>query len=88
MSRTDIVYPLMGSGEIQGAYQIKVTTTALALLLATRHTELGKINVRGHLIKVCLDAPFKEEMHVRPSSTNFVLEYSRMNRLLLALKQN
>lgn len=38
-------------GEIQGAYQIKVTTTALALLFATRHTELGKINVRGHLIK-------------------------------------
>ncbi|CAK9157331.1 unnamed protein product [Ilex paraguariensis] len=38
-------------GEIQGAYQIKVTTTALALLLATRHVELGKINVQGHLIK-------------------------------------
>ncbi|CAA6670078.1 unnamed protein product [Spirodela intermedia] len=37
--------------EIQGAYQIKVTTTALALLLATRHAELAKINVRGHLLK-------------------------------------
>ncbi|KAM7468419.1 hypothetical protein LguiB_015981 [Lonicera macranthoides] len=37
--------------EIQGAYQIKVTTTALALLLSTRHAELGKINVQGHLIK-------------------------------------
>nr|GMD27318.1 importin-9 [Ipomoea batatas] len=38
-------------GEIQGAYQIKVTTTALALLLSTRHAELEKINVQGHLIK-------------------------------------
>ncbi|KAA8529237.1 hypothetical protein F0562_033964 [Nyssa sinensis] len=38
-------------GEIQGAYQIKVTTTALALLLSTRHMELGKVNVQGHLIK-------------------------------------
>ncbi|KAJ4710633.1 importin-9-like [Melia azedarach] len=38
-------------GEILGAYQIKVTTTALALLLSTRHPELGKINVQGHLIK-------------------------------------
>ncbi|KAF7136635.1 hypothetical protein RHSIM_Rhsim08G0040600 [Rhododendron simsii] len=38
-------------GEIQGSYQIKVTTTALALLLSTRHVELGKITVQGHLIK-------------------------------------
>ncbi|XP_006484371.1 uncharacterized protein LOC102610802 isoform X1 [Citrus sinensis] len=38
-------------GEIQGAYPIKVTTTALALLLSTRHPELAKINVQGHLIK-------------------------------------
>ncbi|KAK6134049.1 hypothetical protein DH2020_032194 [Rehmannia glutinosa] len=37
--------------EIQGAYQIKVTTTALALLLLTRHVELGNVNVQGHLIK-------------------------------------
>ncbi|CAA0827627.1 ARM repeat superfamily protein [Striga hermonthica] len=42
---------LSWSGEIQGAYQIKVTTTALALLLLTRHVELGNINVKGHLIK-------------------------------------
>ena len=40
------------AGEIQGAYQIKVTTTALALLLSTRHVELAKINVQGHLVKV------------------------------------
>ncbi|VFQ95349.1 unnamed protein product [Cuscuta campestris] len=38
-------------GEIQGAYQIKVTTTALALLLSTWHAELEEINVQGHLIK-------------------------------------
>lgn len=38
-------------GEIQGAYQIKVTTSALALLLSTRHAEFAKINVQGHLIK-------------------------------------
>ncbi|KAG8475591.1 hypothetical protein CXB51_032476 [Gossypium anomalum] len=37
--------------EIQGAYQIKVTTSALALLLSTRHPELTNINVQGHLIK-------------------------------------
>ncbi|KAH6797889.1 ARM repeat superfamily protein [Perilla frutescens var. hirtella] len=38
-------------GEVQGAYQIKVTTTALALLLLTRHAELGNVSVQGHLIK-------------------------------------
>ncbi|XP_064954895.1 uncharacterized protein LOC135582900 isoform X1 [Musa acuminata AAA Group] len=38
-------------GEIQGAYQIKVTTTALTLLFSTRHVELAKINVQGNLIK-------------------------------------
>uniref|UniRef100_A0A7C9ER53 Importin-7/11-like TPR repeats domain-containing protein n=2 Tax=Opuntia streptacantha TaxID=393608 RepID=A0A7C9ER53_OPUST len=38
-------------GEIQGSYQIKVTTTALALLFSTRHIELSKINVQGHLIQ-------------------------------------
>lgn len=43
---------LLNTGEIQGAYQIKVTTTALALLLLTRHVDLGKVNVQGHLIKV------------------------------------
>ncbi|KAL4185570.1 hypothetical protein AMTRI_Chr10g6660 [Amborella trichopoda] len=38
-------------GEMQGAYQIKVTTTALALLLSSQHAELAKISVQGHLIK-------------------------------------
>ncbi|PWZ05620.1 Importin-9 [Zea mays] len=40
------------AGEIQGAYQIKVTTTALALLISTRHPELSKVEVQGHLIKI------------------------------------
>eukprot|EP00256_Glycine_max_P068234 XP_025982829.1 importin-9 [Glycine max] len=38
-------------GQIMGAYQIKVTTSALALLLTSRHNELAKIYVQGHLIK-------------------------------------
>ncbi|KAL5179987.1 Importin-9 [Glycine soja] len=38
-------------GEIQGAYQIKVTTSALALLLTSRHNELANIHVQGYLIK-------------------------------------
>ncbi|GLT34534.1 hypothetical protein SLA2020_090430 [Shorea laevis] len=37
--------------EIQGSYQIKVTTSALALLLSTKHAEIVKVNVQGHLIK-------------------------------------
>ncbi|KAJ4816684.1 Importin-9 [Rhynchospora pubera] len=38
-------------GEIQGAYQIKVTTTALVLLFSTRNVELSKLQVKGNLIK-------------------------------------
>ncbi|CAJ1932166.1 unnamed protein product [Sphenostylis stenocarpa] len=38
-------------GDVQGAYQIKVTTSALALLITSRHNELEKIHVQGHLIK-------------------------------------
>ncbi|XP_078159588.1 ARM repeat superfamily protein isoform X1 [Carex rostrata] len=38
-------------GEIQGAYQIKVTTTALALLFSIHNAELSKLQVQGHLIK-------------------------------------
>ncbi|PNY15107.1 importin-9-like protein, partial [Trifolium pratense] len=41
----------MIAGEIQGAYQIKVTTSALALLLNSKHSELEKTRVQGHLIK-------------------------------------
>ncbi|XP_010532428.1 PREDICTED: importin-9 [Tarenaya hassleriana] len=38
-------------GEIQGAYQIKVTSSALALLLSTRHPELVKVNVPGRPVQ-------------------------------------
>ncbi|KAF5184289.1 importin-9-like [Thalictrum thalictroides] len=41
-------------GEIQGSYQIKVTTSALAMLLSTRHAGLAKIHVQGHLISVSI----------------------------------
>ncbi|TYK09061.1 importin-9 isoform X1 [Cucumis melo var. makuwa] len=37
--------------EIQGAYQIKVTTTALALLLSTRNPHLAQISVQGQITK-------------------------------------
>ncbi|KAL2904939.1 Importin-9 [Bienertia sinuspersici] len=39
-------------GEVQGSYQIKVTTSALALLLSSRHEELTKNFVQGHLVQV------------------------------------
>ncbi|KAK6133997.1 hypothetical protein DH2020_032259 [Rehmannia glutinosa] len=48
----DLLVSIPAEGEIQGAYQIKITTTALALLLLTRHVELGNVNVQGHLIKI------------------------------------
>lgn len=42
----------MVAGEIQGAYQIKVTTSALALLLSTQNPHLAQISVQGQLTKV------------------------------------
>ncbi|XP_076929084.1 uncharacterized protein LOC143593298 [Bidens hawaiensis] len=53
-------------GEIQGAYQIKVTTTALALLLSTRHVEFGSINVQGHLIKSSAGITTRSKSKVAP----------------------
>jgi hypothetical protein len=53
-SKYNYIVHIFFIGEIQGAYQIKVTTTALALLISTRHPELSKIEVQGHLIKVLL----------------------------------
>ena len=47
-----IIYVIFCSGEMQGAYQIKVTTTALALILAAKHSELSQIYVQGQLIQV------------------------------------
>ncbi|XP_042485263.1 uncharacterized protein LOC122065530 [Macadamia integrifolia] len=53
-------------GEIQGAYQIKVTTTALALLLSTRHAELAKIYVQGHLVKTAAGITTRSKAKVAP----------------------
>ncbi|XP_010262045.1 PREDICTED: importin-9 isoform X2 [Nelumbo nucifera] len=53
-------------GEIQGAYQIKVTTTALALLLSTRHVELSKIYAQGHLIKSTAGIVTRSKAKVAP----------------------
>ncbi|AQL03057.1 ARM repeat superfamily protein [Zea mays] len=57
---------LQGKCEIQGAYQIKVTTTALALLISTRHPELSKVEVQGHLIKTSAGITTRSKARVTP----------------------
>uniref|UniRef100_A0A0E0E0H2 Importin-9 central HEAT repeats domain-containing protein n=1 Tax=Oryza meridionalis TaxID=40149 RepID=A0A0E0E0H2_9ORYZ len=52
--------------EIQGAYQIKVTTTALALLISTRHPELSRIEVQGHIIKTSAGITTRSKARVAP----------------------
>uniref|UniRef100_A0A0E0LAC8 Importin N-terminal domain-containing protein n=1 Tax=Oryza punctata TaxID=4537 RepID=A0A0E0LAC8_ORYPU len=52
--------------EIQGAYQIKVTTTALALLISTRHPELSGIEVQGHIIKTNAGITTRSKARVAP----------------------
>ncbi|CAM0914131.1 unnamed protein product [Alopecurus aequalis] len=53
-------------GEIQGAYQIKITTTALALLISTRHPELSRIEVNGHLVKTSAGITTRSKARVTP----------------------
>ncbi|KAM0908834.1 hypothetical protein ACQ4PT_015180 [Festuca glaucescens] len=53
-------------GEIQGAYQIKVTTTALAFLICTRHPELSRIEVNGHLVKTSAGITTRSKARVTP----------------------
>ncbi|KAM3269408.1 importin-9 [Capsicum chacoense] len=53
-------------GEIQGAYQIKVTTTALALLLLTKHVELGKPNVQGYIIQSTAGITTRSKAKIAP----------------------
>ncbi|XP_073314450.1 uncharacterized protein [Primulina huaijiensis] len=53
-------------GEVQGAYQIKVTTTALALLLLTGHVELGNIKVQGHLTKSAAEITTRSKAKLVP----------------------
>lgn len=55
-------------GEIQGAYQIKVTTTALALLISTRHPELSRIEVNGHLVKTSAGITTRSKARVVPDN--------------------
>uniref|UniRef100_A0A453RBQ5 Importin N-terminal domain-containing protein n=1 Tax=Aegilops tauschii subsp. strangulata TaxID=200361 RepID=A0A453RBQ5_AEGTS len=55
-------------GEIQGAYQIKVTTTALALLISTRHPELSRIEVNGHLVKTSAGITTRSKARVTPDN--------------------
>uniref|UniRef100_A0A0E0A821 Importin N-terminal domain-containing protein n=1 Tax=Oryza glumipatula TaxID=40148 RepID=A0A0E0A821_9ORYZ len=52
--------------EIQGAYQIKVTTTALALLISTRRPELSRIEVQGHIIKTSAGITTRSKARVAP----------------------
>lgn len=54
-------------GEIQGSYQIKVTTTALALLVSTCHPELSKFEVQGHLIKNSAGITTRSKARVAPN---------------------
>ncbi|KAL2234935.1 UNVERIFIED_CONTAM: Importin-9 [Sesamum indicum] len=62
----DLLVSIPAEGEVQGAYQIKVTTTALALLLLTRHVELGNINVQGLLIKSEAGITTRSRAKLRP----------------------
>ncbi|KAK9276415.1 hypothetical protein L1049_005948 [Liquidambar formosana] len=59
-------------GEIQGAYQIKVTTTALALLLSTKHIALSKINVQGHLIKSAAGITTRSKAKLAPDQWTLI----------------
>ncbi|XP_059445702.1 uncharacterized protein LOC132177414 isoform X1 [Corylus avellana] len=59
-------------GEIQGAYQIKVTTSALALLLSTRHAELAKINVQGRLIQSATGITTRSKAKLAPDQWTMV----------------
>ncbi|XP_050275900.1 uncharacterized protein LOC126717941 isoform X1 [Quercus robur] len=58
--------------EIQGAYQIKVTTSALALLLSTRHAELTKTNVQGHLVKFAAGITTRSKAKLAPDQWTMV----------------
>ncbi|KAM4109208.1 hypothetical protein ACB094_03G102800 [Castanea mollissima] len=59
-------------GEIQGAYQIKVTTSALALLLSTRHAELAKTKVQGHLVKFAAGITTRSKAKLAPDQWTMV----------------
>ncbi|KMZ68247.1 Importin beta-2 subunit family protein, partial [Zostera marina] len=59
-------------GEIQGAYQIKVTTSALALLLSTKSAALANINVQGHPLKTNTGITTRSKSKVVPDQWSIV----------------
>ncbi|KAI0504408.1 hypothetical protein KFK09_015360 [Dendrobium nobile] len=69
-------------GEIQGAYQIKVTTTALALLLSSRHEELVKVNVNGHLIKSNAGITTRSKAKLAPDQWTIIPLHAKIFSLL------
>ncbi|CAI0552697.1 unnamed protein product, partial [Linum tenue] len=69
-------------GEIQGAYQIKVTTSALALLLSTSHPQLGKVYVQGHLIKSTEGITTRSKAKVTPEKWTMVALLFKIASLL------
>ncbi|PIA39533.1 hypothetical protein AQUCO_02600173v1 [Aquilegia coerulea] len=69
-------------GEIQGSYQIKVTTTALAMLLSTRHAELAKIHVRGHLIRSTAGITTRSKAKLAPDQWTVMLLPAKILALL------
>ncbi|KAF3628037.1 putative protein VAC14 -like protein [Capsicum annuum] len=62
----ELLVSIPAEGEIQGAYQIKVTTTALALLLLTKHVELGKLNVQGYIIQSTAGITTRSKAKIAP----------------------
>ncbi|PKU87534.1 hypothetical protein MA16_Dca018065 [Dendrobium catenatum] len=74
--------PTRSQGEIQGAYQIKVTTTALALLLSSRHEELVKVNVNGHLIKSNAGITTRSKAKLAPDQWTIIPLHAKIFSLL------
>ncbi|XP_056696512.1 uncharacterized protein [Spinacia oleracea] len=69
-------------GEVQGSYQIKVTTTALALLLSTRHVELAKNFVQGHLIQSAVGITTRSKAKSAPDQWTVMSLNSKILALL------
>ncbi|KAK9676119.1 hypothetical protein RND81_11G055700 [Saponaria officinalis] len=59
-------------GEIHGSYQIKVTTTALALLLSTRHFALANTHVQGHLIQTTAGIKTRSKAKLAPEQWTMI----------------
>ncbi|KAI7756242.1 hypothetical protein M8C21_007221, partial [Ambrosia artemisiifolia] len=62
----NLLITIPADGYPNSLHYIKVTTTALALLLSTRHVEFGTINVQGHLIKSSAGITTRSKAKVSP----------------------